>query len=86
MQAFVIVALPVVLLRVTKLRGIMPLVVVQIFVGIALGPSVFGKLAPDYFHLFAGPSALAPLTGLAILAVLIFGLRTARRARHLQWR
>lgn len=73
-QAFVIVALPVVLLRVTGLRGIMPLVVVQIFVGIVLGPSVFGRLAPGYFELLAGQSTLAPLTGLAILAVLLFGL------------
>jgi Kef-type K+ transport system membrane component KefB len=76
LQAFVIVALPVVLLRVTGLRGVMPLVVVQIFVGVALGPSVFGRLAPSYFQMFAGPSTLTPLTGLAILAVLIFGLIT----------
>lgn len=76
LQAFVIVALPVVLLRVTGLRGVMPLVVVQIFVGVALGPSVFGRLAPSYFQMFAGPPTLAPLTGLAILAVLIFGLIT----------
>lgn len=76
LQAFVIVALPVVLLRVTGLRGVMPLVVAQIFVGIALGPSVFGRLAPSYFQTFAGPSTLTPLTGLSILAVLIFGLIT----------
>ena len=76
LQAFVIVALPVVLLRVTGLRGVMPLVVVQIFVGVALGPSAFGRLAPSYFQMFAGPSTLTPLTGLAILAVLIFGLIT----------
>src|SRR5271168_3954376 len=74
LQALVIVALPVALLRVTGLRGIMPLVVAQIFVGIVLGPSVFGRLAPSYFQMFAGPSTLAPLTGLAILAVLFFGL------------
>src|SRR5215469_15461848 len=76
LQAFVIVALPVVLLRVTGLRGVMPLVVVQIFVGVALGPSVFGRFAPSYFQMFAGPPTLTPLTGLAILAVLIFGLIT----------
>jgi Kef-type K+ transport system membrane component KefB len=58
------------------LRGVIPLVVVQIFVGVALGPSVFGRLSPSYFQMFAGSSTLAPLTGLAILAVLIFGLIT----------
>ena len=76
LHAFVIVALPVVLLRVKDLRGVKPLVVVQIFVGVALGPSVFGRLAPSYFQIFAGPTTLTPLTGLAILAVLIFGLIT----------
>jgi hypothetical protein len=86
LQAFVIVALPVVLLRVTGLRGVTPLVVVQIFVGVALGPSVFGRLAPSYLQMFVGPTTLTPLTGLAILAVLIFGLiyRTPRRPRRLQ--
>jgi uncharacterized membrane protein YcaP (DUF421 family) len=47
LEAFVIVALPVVLLRVSGLKGLMPLVAVQIAVGIAMGPSIFGRLAPD---------------------------------------
>jgi hypothetical protein len=37
----------------------------QIFVGVAVGPSVFGKVAPSYFHLFAGPSTLTRLTAWA---------------------
>jgi Kef-type K+ transport system membrane component KefB len=74
LQAGVIVGLPVVVLRISGLRGVMPLVAVQIFVGLILGPSVFGYLAPDLFHAFAGPQVLAPLMGLAILAVIIFGL------------
>ena len=73
-QAFVIVAVPVVLLRVSGLKGVMPLVAMQILVGIALGPSVFGKISPEYFQLFAGPAVLTPLAGLSTLAVLIFGL------------
>jgi len=52
----------------------MPLVAVQIIVGIGLGPSFFGKLAPDYFQIFASPAVLSSLTGLASVAVLIFGL------------
>ena len=52
----------------------MPLVTMQIVVGIALGPSVFGKLAPSYFQMLGSPAALAPLAGLATVAVLIFGL------------
>jgi hypothetical protein len=37
----------------------------QIFVGVALGPSLFGRLAPSYFQLFAGPSTLKRLPALA---------------------
>jgi Kef-type K+ transport system membrane component KefB len=74
LQTFVIVALTVVLLQVTGLRGVIPTVVVQIFVGVALGQSVFGRLAPSSFQMFAGPSTLTLLAGLAILAMLIFGL------------
>jgi Kef-type K+ transport system membrane component KefB len=74
LQAFVIVSAPVVLLRVSGLKGLMPLVVMQIAVGIALGPSVFGRVAPDYFHMFVSPETLSSLTGLATVAVVIFGL------------
>ena len=74
LQAGVIVGLPVVLLRISGLRGVMPLVAVQIFVGLMLGPSVFGALAPNLFREFAGPEVLAPLMGLATLSVIIFGL------------
>ena len=73
-QAFVIVAVPVVLLRVSGLKGLLPLVAVQIMLGIALGPSFFGKVAPSYFQMFASPAALSSLTGLATVAVMIFGL------------
>jgi Kef-type K+ transport system membrane component KefB len=74
LQAFVIVAVPVGLLRVSGLKGLMPLVAVQILVGIALGPSFFGKVAPDYFQTFASRAVLSSLTGLASIAVMIFGL------------
>ena len=74
LEAFVIVALPVVLLRISGLKGLMPLVVVQIAVGIAMGPSIFGRLAPDYFHMFAGPESLSSFSGVAFVAVLIFGM------------
>jgi Kef-type K+ transport system membrane component KefB len=74
LQAFVIVAAPVVLLRVCRLKGLMPLVVMQIAVGIALGPSVFGRVVPDYFHMFIRPETLSSLSGLATIAVVMFGL------------
>ncbi len=74
LQAFVIVAAPVVLLRVSGLKGLLPLVVVQIMVGIGLGPSVLGRLAPDYFQMFTSPEMLSSLSGLASVGVLFFGL------------
>jgi Kef-type K+ transport system membrane component KefB len=74
LEALVIVAVPVTLLRISGLKGLLPLVVVQILVGIALGPSIFGKIAPNYFNLFASPETLASFSGVAFVAVLIFGM------------
>lgn len=74
LEAFVIVALPVVLLRISGLKGLMPLVAVQIAVGIAMGPSIFGRLAPDYFQIFTRPETLSSFSGVAFVAVLIFGM------------
>ena len=75
-QALVVVALPVVLLRFSKLKGLVPLVVVQILVGIALGPSLFGRFAPEAYHLFFNNTALSALSGIGAIAVLTFGLIT----------
>jgi hypothetical protein len=52
-QALVIVALPVAILRFSRLKGRLPLVVVQIVVGLALGPSLFGRLAPTATNCFS---------------------------------
>jgi Kef-type K+ transport system membrane component KefB len=63
-------------LRFSGLKGVVPLVVVQITVGIALGPSIFGRVAPEYYQLFFNPAALTALSGIGSVAVLIFGLIT----------
>jgi Kef-type K+ transport system membrane component KefB len=76
MLALAVVVLPVAVLRFSGLKGLVPLVVVQILVGIALGPSVFGRLAPGMFQTFINPASLASLSGIASIAVLIFGLIT----------
>src|SRR5262249_23762357 len=75
-QALVIVALSVVVLRVSPFNGRVPLVVIQIAVGLALGPSLFGRFVPEYYQLFFNQSALAPLSGIGSFAVLVFGLIT----------
>jgi Kef-type K+ transport system membrane component KefB len=74
LEAFVIVILPVVLLRISRLKGLVPLVVVQILVGIAMGPTVFGRIAPDYFHTISNPTTLSSFSGIATIGVLIFGM------------
>jgi Kef-type K+ transport system membrane component KefB len=75
-QALVVVALPVVLLRLSGLKGLVPLVVVQIMVGIALGPSLFGRISPELFQIFFNKAELVPLSGIASVAILSFGLIT----------
>jgi Kef-type K+ transport system membrane component KefB len=74
LEAFVVVAVPVVLLRVSGLKGLLPLVVVQIIVGIAMGPSIFGRIAPEYFQMFTNPQTLSSFSGVAFVGVLIFGM------------
>src|SRR5437764_10547795 len=75
-QALAILVLPVAIWRVLRLRGGIPLVVVQILVGIALGPTLFGRLAPETYQLFFNPATLTPLWGVASIAVLLFGFVT----------
>ena len=76
LQVFVVVVVPFAVLRVTRLKGLVPLVVVQILVGIALGPSLFGRVFPDYYQIFFNKEALSQLSGVASVAVLFFGLIT----------
>ncbi|MGE5268393.1 MAG: cation:proton antiporter [Thiohalocapsa sp.] len=75
-QAFAVLVLPVMIWRGLFLRGAVPLVVVQILVGVALGPTVFGRYAPPLYHLFFNPATLTPLWGVASIAVLLFGFVT----------
>jgi hypothetical protein len=60
-QVLVILVLPVAAWRVLRLRPVMPLVVVQILVGIALGPTSFGRVAPELYRLFFNSATLTPL-------------------------
>src|SRR5215204_695089 len=75
-QALVILVIPIAIWRFLRLRQRVPLVCVQILVGIALGPSIFGHVSPDLYALFFSPETLAPLSGIASIAVLLFGYIT----------
>lgn len=77
LQVFIVVVVPFAILRAFRLRGVVPLVVVQILIGIALGPSLFGRLGPDHYYLtFFNKEALSQLSGIASVALLFFGLIT----------
>ena len=75
-QGLVILVLPVALWRFLRLRQVVPLVCIQILVGIALGPSLLGRIAPGVQGLLFNPVALTPFSGIAAIAVLLFGYIT----------
>ena len=71
-----IVLLPWLLWRLAPVRWVAPLAVVQILVGVALGPSGLGQAAPEWHvQLFTRP-VLAALDGVASLGVLLYVLVT----------
>ncbi|HYD32297.1 MAG TPA: cation:proton antiporter [Azospirillaceae bacterium] len=75
-QALILVAGPYLLWRLPRVRGVLPLVVVQILFGIALGPSMLGAFVPTVAAALFPPASLAQLQGLATLAVVFFGFLT----------
>ncbi len=75
-QALLLIAGPFLLWRLAGARHVAPMVVIQILFGIALGPSLLGRLAPDLWSTLFAPSALAPLSGLSLLAVVFFAFLT----------
>ena len=75
-QALVIVAIPYGVWHFARLHGVVPCVVVQILAGIALGPSLLGRIAPDAYALLFGPGTLGAASGIASIAVLFFGFIT----------
>lgn len=70
--ASVIVLLPWMLWRIGIVRRIAPLAVVQIWMGVILGPSCLGRLAPDFHAVLFAPPVLAALDGVASLGVLLY--------------
>ena len=73
LQSLVILALPYALWRSARISRAVPWVVMQILAGIALGPSLFGRIAPDAYASLFTPASLAKISGIASIAVLFFG-------------
>ncbi|HLO75423.1 MAG TPA: cation:proton antiporter [Magnetospirillum sp.] len=76
LHAAVVIGLPFALWRMAGLRRWVPLVVVQIAVGLALGPSGLGQLAPHLWAAAFPASALAALDGLVWLGICYFAFAT----------
>ncbi len=70
--ALAIVLLPWLVWRIPLVRRIAPLAVVQVLVGVALGPSVLGLLAPDLQAALFGRSTLAAVDGISSVGVVLY--------------
>lgn len=68
----IVMALPFALWRLLGGRQVLPLVVVQILCGIALGPAIFGQYAPALHATIFAPQVITGLNAVALLAVLLF--------------
>lgn len=76
LHAGLVIGLPFALWRMGGVRRWVPLVVVQILVGLALGPSGLGQVAPGLWAVAFPPPAMAALNGLVWLGVCYFAFAT----------
>ena len=75
-QCLLFIPLPYILFAALKSRRVMPLAVLQVLVGVVIGPSLFGRLYPEFFAEIYRPDMVAPLRGIALIAVLLFAFIT----------
>jgi K+:H+ antiporter len=80
LQVLVVIGLPLVLWRFMRLGRFFPLAIIQIFTGIALGPSLLGLFWPEGFRFLFPPQEVSPgvfqispgIATLANIAVVLF--------------
>ena len=75
-QCLLFVPLPYILFAALKSRRVMPLAVLQVLVGVVMGPSLFGRLFPEFFGEIFRSDMVSPLRGIALIAVLLFAFIT----------
>jgi Kef-type K+ transport system membrane component KefB len=68
----IIFSLPYLVWRLGETDYYAPLVVVQVIVGVLLGPGVLGAAYPDYYNFVFNPPVVQALNGIAWWAVMIF--------------
>jgi Kef-type K+ transport system membrane component KefB len=72
LQVVLVVGLPLLLWGPCKLGRLFPLPIIQIFAGIALGPSIFGALSPEAYNFFFRKDVLSGVDTLANVALVLF--------------
>ncbi len=69
---FIIFSVPFLIWRYFRTDYFAPMVVVQIIMGIVLGPAVMGAHFPDYYNFVFNPTIIQSLNGIAWWAVMLF--------------
>ena len=69
----ILIGLPYLIWRYLGLRHIAPLAMVQIICGLSLGPSILGHVSPGLQQFLFGPTTTSSLSGVAAIAVMLFG-------------
>jgi Kef-type K+ transport system membrane component KefB len=69
----ILIGLPYLVWRFFGVRHIAPLAVVQVVCGLSLGPSILGRISPEVQQFLFGPTTTASLSGVSIVAVVLFG-------------
>ncbi|MBF0146989.1 MAG: cation:proton antiporter [Magnetococcales bacterium] len=75
-QALLVVGLPYLVWRIPGMRRVVPLVVLQILLGLALGPSIFGKYSPELSAILFSEASMQRLMGPSWLAIVLFTFLT----------
>lgn len=76
LEAILILALPYVVWHVGRLRALVPCAVIQIALGVLLGPSGLGQVSPSLYADLFSASNLSKISGIASFSVLLFAFIT----------
>lgn len=69
----ILIGMPYLVWRYLGLRHVAPLAMVQIICGLSLGPSILGRVSPELQQYLFGQTTTSSLTGVAAIAVMLFG-------------
>jgi len=84
LQIAILVSIPCIIWKMRWINKVLPLVVVEILVGVALGPSVLGRASPSAFNWLFPAESLPGMELVSLMAVVFLGLMVGMEldARH----